>query len=137
MKQLVHHARAAGVRQKLRLIAEQPARRHVQHHSRAPGPRRPHLKKVAFTLRKFRDDDAGVAVIDVDDNFFDRLQPLPGLRIDLQHDLRTRYRQLEAFAPHVLDEDSELQFAAARDDEAILVFVFLDADRDVALGLFK
>ena len=43
--------------------------------------------------------------------------------------------QLIAFAAHVLDEDGEVQFAAARDAEHVGVGGFFDAQRHVALEL--
>src|SRR4029079_4750498 len=45
--------------------------------------------------------------------------------------------ELEAFAPHVLDQDRKLQLAAARDGETVLIDVFLDTDRDVALAFLE
>ncbi len=53
-------------------------------------------------------------LVDVDDHFFDRLLQFPGLSF-LKQNLRARDRKLEAFAPHSLDQDAELQLAAARD----------------------
>ena len=48
-------------------------------------------------------------------------------------DLRLADRELEAFAAHVLDQDGQVQFAAAGDAEHIGVGGLLDAQRDVAL----
>ena len=45
----------------------------------------------------------------------------PRRRIRLEHDLRPRDGQLEALAAHGLDQDAELQLAAAGDLEGILV----------------
>ena len=46
----------------------------------------------------------------------------PGLAVAvLEHDLRARNGQLEAFAAHVLDQDRELKLAAAGDRESFLV----------------
>src|SRR5262249_25976179 len=47
-------------------------------------------------------------------------------------DLRARDVQLKAFAPHLLDQDRELQLAAARDLETVRRVGLFDADRDVA-----
>ena len=46
-----------------------------------------------------------------------------------------RDRELEALAPHRLDQDAELQFAAAGNLEGIPALGLGDADRDIALGL--
>ena len=58
-------------------------------------------------------------------------------RVALQHDAGTRDAELEALAAHLLDQDGELQFAAAGDDVAVLVGGFLDLQRDIALGLLE
>jgi hypothetical protein len=52
-------------------------------------------------------------------------------------DARTRHGELEAFAAHGLDQDGELQFAAAGDVERVLVFGFFDLQRDVAFGFLE
>ena len=46
-----------------------------------------------------------------------------------------RHGELVTFAAHVLDEDGEVQFAAARDAEHVGVAGFFDAQRDVAIEL--
>ena len=50
----------------------------------------------------------------------------------LGDDLRPRHLQLEALAPHHLDEDRQLQLAAADDLHLLGRLGRLDADRDVA-----
>ena len=42
----------------------------------APGAGRLHLQHLALAFREFLHDGAGVLVIDIDDDFFDRLQAL-------------------------------------------------------------
>jgi hypothetical protein len=74
--------------------------------------------------------------IDVDDDFFDRLEHLAVLAL-LHDDARAGYGKLEAFAAHGLDEDGELQFATAGDVERVLAFGFLDLQRDVAFGFLE
>ena len=69
--------------------------------------------QVAAALGQLLHDDAGMLLVDVDDDLLDRLQPLAGVGIDLEHHARARDGQLEAFAAHGLDQDAELQFAAA------------------------
>jgi hypothetical protein len=56
-------------------------------------------------------------VVDVDDDFLDRLQ-LCRLSSVLEHDARAADGEFEAFAAHVLDQNAQLQFAAAGDFEA-------------------
>ena len=65
-------------------------------------------------------------LVDVDDDFLDRLQQLAVPRPCCIDDARTRHGELEALAAHGLDQDGELQFAAAGDVERILVGGFLD-----------
>ncbi len=66
----------------------------------------------------------------VDDELFDRLDDLP---FDLlRDDVGARHLQLEAFAPHHLDENRELQLAAADDLDLLGRVGRLEPDRDVA-----
>ena len=66
------------------------------------------------------------------------LERLAGDAVDLaQHDARPRHRQLVAFAAHVLDQDREVQLAAARHQERIGVAGLLDAQRDVGQHLLR
>ncbi len=51
-----------------------------------------------------------------------------------QH-LRPRHRKFEALAAHLLDQNAELQFAAAGDFHRVLVVRFAHAQRHVAFGL--
>ena len=55
----------------------------------------------------------------------------------LEHHAGTRHGELEALAAHGLDQDRELQFAAAGDEERILVGGFLDLERDVAFRFLE
>ena len=50
----------------------------------------------------------------------------------LRHDVGPRHLQLEAFAPHHLDQDRQLQLAAADDLHLLGRVGVLDAQRDVA-----
>ena len=54
-----------------------------------------------------------------------------------EHHAGTRHGELEALAAHGLDQDRELQFAAAGDEERILVGRFLDLERDVAFAFLE
>ena len=79
-----------------------------------------HLDHLALALGQLLHDDAGVLLVDVDDHLLDRLEQLAGRPV-LKQDLRPRHGELEAFAAHGLDEDAELQFAAAGDLHRILL----------------
>ena len=61
-----------------------------------------------------------------------QLQRLVQFAVDrLGQDLRLAHRQLEAFAPHHLDQDGQLQFAAAHHLERVRSARFLHANRNV------
>ena len=130
----VHDRRAAGVGQQLAQIADQAARRREEHQAQAAAARGPHLDHLALALAHLLHDDAGMLLVDVDDDFLDRLQQLARLVVPEQH-LGPRHAELETLAAHGLDEDGELQLAAARDDVGIGIGRRLDVQRDIALGL--
>ncbi len=51
----------------------------------------------------------------------------------MHDDFGSRYREFEALATHRLDQDGEMQLAAARDAELVGVLGLIDAQRDVVL----
>ena len=135
MEQPVHDRGAARVGEQLALIADQ-ARGSAR---RTPAATRPppdglHLDQLGLALGHLLHDDAGMLLVDVDHDLLDRLFQLAGGVAAEQH-LGARHRQLEALAAHGLDQDAELQFAAAGHFHRVLVVGFADAQRDVALGL--
>ena len=93
----------------------------MEHHPQAAAARGAHLDQLGFALGELLHHDAGMLLIDVDHHLFDRLQDIAGRRIALEQYFRPRHRQLEAFAPHGLDQYSELQLAAARNLDRVLV----------------
>src|SRR5690606_8566850 len=68
--------------------------------------------------------------------FLDRLQRLAVLAL-LHDDARTRHCKLKSFAAHRLDQYRELQLAATRYVEGVLVRRFLDLQRNAAFGFLK
>ena len=72
--------------------------------------------------------------VEVDDHFLDRLEQLAAIVAAEQH-LRPRHAELEALAAHGLDQNAELQLAAAGDLHRVALIGFGDAQRDIALGL--
>ena len=94
-----------------------------------PPPDGRHVLQLGFADAHLFDDDAGVFVVDVDHDFFDRLERL-AVFAARQH-FRARERKLEAFAAHGFHQHAELQFAAAGDFVGVLVCGFGDADGDV------
>ncbi|CCV04643.1 hypothetical protein MESS2_1340046 [Mesorhizobium metallidurans STM 2683] len=133
MEQPVHHGGAARIGQQFRLVADQAARRRVEDDALAVAAGRAQLDHLGLALRHFLDDDAGMLLVDVDDDFLDRLQQFAIVAL-LHDDARPRHGDLEALAAHRLDQHGQLQFAAAGDEEGILVGRFLDLQRDIALG---
>ena len=135
VEQAVHDRGAAGVGQQFALIADQAAGRRVEHQAQTVAAGGAHLDHLGLALAHLLHDDAGMLLVDVDHDFLDRLLPLAGRLVLLQHDARTRHRELKAFAAHGLDQDRELQFAAAGHFHRILVGSFDHAQRDIAFGL--
>jgi hypothetical protein len=131
---MAHHARAASHREEFRLEADQPARGNAVIE--------PHAARVVAGRVRLHVDQLAAARTER----FHRLplvrlfhvhgQHLVGLAahaVDLaDHDLRARHRELVAFAAHVLEQDREMQLAAARHEEHVGVRGFLDAQRHVA-----
>src|SRR6266516_6909489 len=114
--------------------AYQPAGRRMEREAEPTAPGRPHLHELGSPLGQFLHHDSGEFLIDVDRDLLDRLLEL-AVRTALEQHLRPRYAELEALAPHGLDQDRELELAASRHLERILVGCFLDAERHIALGL--
>src|SRR3546814_19422995 len=73
--------------------------------------------------------DLRMFVVDVDDDGFIRFGALAGLVLAIK-DARAADAELKAFAAHRLDEHAELQLAAARDFEAVLVGAFGDSSEE-------
>src|SRR5580698_8242415 len=121
VEQAVHDRGAAGVGEQFALVADQAAGRCVKHQPQAIAAGGTHLDHLGLALAHLLHDDAGMLLVDVDHDFLDRLLPVAGRFVLFQHDARTRYRELEALASHGLDQDRELQFAAARYFHGILV----------------
>src|SRR5262249_49678072 len=135
VEQTAHHAGAAGVGQELAVIADHAARRHVEHQPGLGAARGLHLDQLAATLAELVDDDAGIAFIDVDHHFLARLLALAGRGVGAIEHARPADRELEALAPHGLDQHTQLQLAATGDLEGVLVAGLGDAEGDIALGL--
>src|SRR6266404_4074279 len=135
VEQAVDDGGAAGVGEQFALIADQAPGGRIEYQPQTMTAGGAHLDHLGLALAHLLHDDTGVLLVDVDHNLFDRLLPLAGGFVLLQDDAGTRYRQFKAFAPHGLDQDRELQFAAARDFHRIFVGGFGDPQRDIAFGL--
>ena len=119
----------------LALVADQPAGGRMEHQPQPAAAGGAHLHQLGFALGELLHHDAGILLVDVDHHLLDRLQDGAGRGIALEQHLGARDRELEALAPHGLDQNAELQLAAARHLDRVLVGGFGDLERHVALGL--
>ena len=89
----------------------------------ASAARGAHLQQIALALGELLHDDAGIAVVDVDDDFLDRLQPLAGfgsvLNTTFGRETVSSKPSRRMFSIRI----AELKLAAAGDVEGILVLV--------------
>ena len=126
-------AGAASRVHELALEADEAARRDAVLDAHAAAAVVLHVLELALAAAQRFHHAALVAFVDVDGQRFERLvhDAVDGLG---EH-ARLADRELVAFAAHVLDEDREMQLAAARDAEHVGVGGHVDAQRDVALEL--
>ncbi len=105
----------------------------MKHHALAAGSRRAKVLQFGAALRQLLHHHAGIGFIEVNDDLFDRLEFFAGRFIGAQDDARAPDGQLKTFPPHGLDQDAQLQFAAAGHFESIgFRLRRRDAQRDVA-----
>ena len=79
-------------------------------------------------------DVAEIVVRHFDVKIFDRLEQ-PAVFVALENHFRSRNHHFVAFAPHLLDEDRDLHFAAGVDLESAGRLGVVDLERDVAARL--
>ena len=90
----------------------------------------------AFALGHLLHNDAGVCLVDIDDNLLDRFEQFARVGSCWNSTCGRDTDELEAFAPHGLDQHAELQFAAAGDFACESFSVDSgDAQRDVGFRL--
>src|SRR5262249_49682749 len=111
---VVKDAGPARVGHELRPVTDEAAGRDGVLHAHAPLARRVHLVHAPAAPAELLDDGARVGLLDVDDDV------LVGLgatvrRVVLEDDLRLRDAELVALAAHGLDEDRQVELAAAGD----------------------
>ena len=124
---------AAGGVHELALEADESARGHAIFDAHAAAAVVRHVLQLGLATAERFHDAALVVLVDVDGQRFERFvhHAVDGLG---EH-ARLADGELIAFAAHVLDEDGEMQFAAAGDAEHVGIGGFIDAQRDVALEL--
>src|SRR5262249_21304346 len=135
MEETAHHPSPAGIGQELAVIADEPARGHVEDHARLGPAGGTHVGELAAAQAQLLDHDPSEFVVDVDLHLLDRLQALACLGIPAQDDARATDRQLEAFAAHRLDEHAQLQLAAPGHFIGVLALALADVNRDIAFRL--
>src|SRR5262245_48400941 len=109
----VEHGGTAAVGEELALVADQPAGRRVEHKPNAAAAGWAHLDHLGLALRHLLHHHTRERLVDVDHDLLDRLAQIAGRRIPLEQHLGPGDRELIALPPHGLDQDAELQFAAA------------------------
>ena len=129
LEQGVHDRGAAGVGQELGADADEAAGGDLELEAHAPRAVVHHLRHLALAQRHLLEHDAHVGLGQVDVEELERL--LAHAVLVVGDDLRVRDAELEALAAHRLDEDRELQLAAAEDLEGVRGVGGLDPDRDV------
>ena len=103
---------AARVCHQLAAQSNQPTRRNAEFHAHAPGIVVHHFFHFAAAVSQQLHHDADEIFRAVHDQQFQRLEPPPVFRA--HHDFRLAHHQLVTFAPHRLDQNRQLQFAAAQ-----------------------
>ena len=92
-----------------------------------------HVRHLPLALAQHLDDDAAVRLGHLDVDFLHRLERLAGVRVLVQDHFGRADLELVALAAHRLDQDGQVQLAAAADQEGVGGVGRLDAQRDVAL----
>ena len=88
----------------------------------------------AFAAGHFIDHDAGIGFVHVDERVFIGFLALAGFRVGAGEDFGAADGELKTFAAHLLDEDAELEFAAAGDFKSVGFVGDGDVDGDIAFG---
>ena len=129
VEDVARQAGAPGQVHELALESDQPARRDAIVETRAAAAVRLHVGELAAPRAQRLHHRALMRVLDVDGELLEGLAAFP---VDVaHHHARPRHRQLVALAPHVLEQDGEVQLAAPVDGEHVGVAGFFDAQRDV------
>ena len=135
MEQAGQNTRTTRIGQELALIADHAACRDQELEANLATRGWAHVGHVTFTQGEFLDHDARERLIHVCLYFFNRLFCVAVLVLAEQN-ARTGNRQLVAFTAHGLDQNAQLQLAAAADFECVTRFGVLHGDRHVAFCFF-
>ncbi len=134
---MTHQASAARERHELALKADQTARRNSilePHPAPAVGL---HVLQIAFAPAELFHDRALVLVFDVDAEHLEGLEPLDAIWPTdfLEQHARTPDRHFVTLAPHVLEQDRQMQFAATGHLEDLFVVGLAHAHCDIRFEL--
>ncbi len=134
VEERIHDDGAAGVGEQIAAQADEAAGGHAEFKADAAVAVVVHLDHLAAARAEALDDGADEVLGDVDGEVLDGLHELavdfPG------DDFRAADHELKAFAAHHLDEDGELELAAAEDLKAVGAAGLFDANGDVGEELF-
>ena len=133
VEDVAREAGAARHRHELALEADQAAGRHAILDAHAAVAIDDHVREFRFSQSELLHHRTLVLFRDVHRQGLERLL-LDAVDDLLQH-LRLADGQFIALAPHVLDQDGQVQFAATGDAEHVGIGGVFDAQRDVALEL--
>ena len=136
VEELVHDAVAVGVGHELGPVADEAAGRDGELEVGGAAVMGDHVPEFRFPGAEFLDDRADIFARHLDGEEFHRLEELAVL-VALVDDLRAGDREFVAFAPHGLDEDGQVEFAAAGDLERIGGLGLFDAHGDVRLDFLE
>src|SRR5580700_7185914 len=130
----IHDDGAAGIGEQIAAQTDKTARGHAKFEAHATVAVIVHLRHFTFAWPEALDDGADEGLGNVDGEMFDRFHELA---VDFfRDDLGTADHELITFAAHHLDEDGELELAAAEDFEAVGRAGFFNAHGNVGEELF-
>ena len=119
VKNAVQHTRATCLGEKSALIPDQAARRCEEHDPGLACPCGTHVEHLTLATIHAVHDSARKLIINVDCDLFHRFDPVACL-IGLKQHTRTRHCHLKSLAPHLLDQNTKLQFATTTNLKGIL-----------------
>ena len=135
VEHVVHDAVAVGIREEFLAVAHQAARRDFKFQVRHARVARTHVDHLGLSAAELLHHRAHIGIRHLDHQKLDRLIQLA---VDLLvNHMRARYLELIVLAAHLLDEDRQVQLAAAGDFKGIGGIGFLHAHGHVRLDLLE
>jgi hypothetical protein len=135
VEDVARESRPARQVHELALKSDQPASRNAVVEARASSAIGFHVQELAAACAERFHDRALVPVLQVDGEL---LEGLAALAVALlQHHARPGHCKFIAFAPHVLEQDGEMQLAATKDRKHVGIRGVLDPERHVGQQLAR